>query len=106
MSRKVIRMSDLEAFRTPNRATMLAAALAEHEGHTIARVVIDKAVKGDAVAARFVIGHLTPRPRGRPIALAMPGGARAGGHRRSVQRDAAGDGGGRDHPRRGADRHK
>ena len=63
---------------TPNRATMLAAALADHEGHRIARVVIDKALKGDAVAARFVIGHLTPRPRGRPIALDMPDGARAG----------------------------
>jgi hypothetical protein len=63
---------------TPNRATMLVAALADHEGHAIARVVIDKALKGDAVAARFVIGHLTPRPRGRPIALDMPDGARAG----------------------------
>ena len=63
---------------TPNRATMLAAALADHEGHTIARVVIDKALSGDAVAARFVIGHLTPRPRGRAIALALPEGARAG----------------------------
>jgi hypothetical protein len=57
---------------------MLAAALAHHEGHRIARVVIDKALKGDAVAARFVIGHLTPRPRGRPITLDMPDGARAG----------------------------
>jgi hypothetical protein len=71
-------MSGLEAFRTPNRAAMLAAALTGHEGHRIARVVIDKALKGDAVAACFVIGHLTPRPRGRPIALDMPDGARAG----------------------------
>jgi hypothetical protein len=63
---------------TPNRATMLATALADHEGNTIARVIIDKALKGDAVAARFIIGHLTPRPRGRPIALDMPDGARAG----------------------------
>ncbi len=61
-----------------NRATMLAAALSDHEGHKIARVVIDKAVAGDPVAARFVIGHLTPRPRGRAIALDMPDGARAG----------------------------
>jgi hypothetical protein len=71
-------MSVSEAPGTPNRATMLAAALAHHEGHRIARVVIDKALKGDAVAARFVIGHLTPRPRGRPIALEIPDGARAG----------------------------
>ncbi len=71
-------MSVSEAPGTPNRATMLAAALAHHEGHRIARVVIDKALKGDAVAARFVIGHLTPRPRGRAIALEMPDGARAG----------------------------
>jgi hypothetical protein len=71
-------MSVSEALRTPNRATMLAAALADHESRRIARVVIDKALAGDAVAARFVIGHLTPRPRGRPIALDMPDGARAG----------------------------
>src|SRR5260221_13554372 len=71
-------MSVSEAPGTPNRATMLAAALAHHEGHRIARVVIDKALKGDAVAARFVIGHLTPWPRGRPIALEIPDGARAG----------------------------
>ena len=63
---------------TPNRATMLAAALADNEGHRLARVVIDKAVAGDAVAARFVIGHLTPRPRGRAIELEIPDGARAG----------------------------
>src|SRR5260370_18292582 len=63
---------------TSNRATILAGALADHEGHTIARVVIDKALNGDAVAARFLIGHLTPRPRGRAVTLAVPKGARAG----------------------------
>jgi hypothetical protein len=57
---------------TRNRATALAAALAADEDGTIARVVIDKAVAGDAVAARFLLGLLVAKPRGRAIELDLP----------------------------------
>jgi hypothetical protein len=61
-----------------NRGTLLHAALAEGEGIAVARVVIEKAKAGDAVAARFVLGLLCPRPRGRTIALALPADMHAG----------------------------
>jgi hypothetical protein len=65
---------------TRNRATEIRAMLAEGEETAVARTVIDKAKTGDAVAARFLLGLLCPRPRprGRTIALALPDGARAG----------------------------
>jgi hypothetical protein len=65
---------------TRNRATEIRAMLAEGEEMAVARTVIDKATSGDAVAARFLLGLLCPRPRprGRAIALALPDGARAG----------------------------
>jgi hypothetical protein len=63
---------------TRNRATLLAAALAEGEGERLVRLVIDKAFAGDHVAARFLLGRLCPAPRGRAIALDLPRGARAG----------------------------
>jgi hypothetical protein len=65
---------------TRNRATEIRAMLAEGEGTAVARTVIDKAKSGDAVAARFLLGLLCPRPRprGRAIALALPDGTRAG----------------------------
>src|SRR6266436_8989375 len=47
---------------TRNRASVLAEALLCGEAENIARVVIDKAVKGDAVAARFCLDRLSPRP--------------------------------------------
>jgi hypothetical protein len=62
---------------TRNRATVLRAALADGEDTAAARIVIDKALAGDAVAARFIVDRLTPRPRGREIALALPDGATA-----------------------------
>jgi hypothetical protein len=62
---------------TRNRATVLRAALADGEDKAAARIVIDKALAGDAVAARFIVDRLTPRPRGREIALALPDGATA-----------------------------
>jgi hypothetical protein len=62
---------------TRNRATLLRAALAEGEDIATARIVIDKALSGDAVAARFILDRLTPRPRGRAIALDLPAGAGA-----------------------------
>src|SRR5713101_277167 len=63
---------------TRNRATILREALAEGEGIAAARIVIDKALAGDAVAARFIVDRLTPRPRGRAIALDLPPSEKAG----------------------------
>jgi Family of unknown function (DUF5681) len=62
---------------TRNRATLLRAALAEGEDIATARIVIDKALSGDAVAARFILDRLTPRSRGRAIALDLAAGAGA-----------------------------
>jgi hypothetical protein len=64
---------------TRNRATVLAEALQAGEAENIARVVIDKAVSGDAVAARFCLDRLSPKPRGRAIRLDLPEGESAGG---------------------------
>jgi len=57
---------------TRNRATILREALRDGEDATVARLVIDKALAGDGVAARFIVDRLTPRPRGREIALDLP----------------------------------
>lgn len=62
---------------TRNRATVLREALAEGEDIATARIVIDKALAGDAVAARFIVDRLTPRPRGREIELDLPASAGA-----------------------------
>jgi len=62
---------------TRNRTTILRDALAEGEGIAAARIVIDKALAGDAVAARFIVDRLTPRPRGRAIALDLHSGEKA-----------------------------
>jgi hypothetical protein len=62
---------------TRNRATVLREALAEGEDLAAARIVIDKALAGDAVAARFILDRLTPRPRGRAIELDLPKGEKA-----------------------------
>jgi hypothetical protein len=59
---------------TRNRATLLHELLDEGEDRVIARVVVDKAKAGDAVAARFVIGHLCPRPRARTIEIELAEG--------------------------------
>jgi hypothetical protein len=59
---------------TRNRSTRLRELLTEGEDHIIGRVLIDKAKAGDAVAARFVIAHLMPRPRSRAIELDLPEG--------------------------------
>jgi hypothetical protein len=63
---------------TRNRRTVLAEALREGEDAAVARVVIDKALAGDAVAARFLLGLLSPKPRSRTIELDLPEGARTG----------------------------
>jgi hypothetical protein len=63
---------------TRNCKTVLAEALRDGEDTAVARVVIDKALAGDTVAARFLLGLLSPKPRGRAITLDLPEGARAG----------------------------
>src|SRR5260221_10487334 len=62
---------------TRNRATLLRAALDSEEGPAMARVVIDKALAGDVVTARFCLDGLEPKPRSRPIEIDLPDGARA-----------------------------
>jgi hypothetical protein len=59
---------------TRNRATMLAALLREGEAEAIGRQVIDMAVAGDRVAARFCAERIEPKPRGRAIQLDIPQG--------------------------------
>src|SRR5260221_9717873 len=63
---------------TRNRATLIREAFAEGEEMVVARAVIDKAKEGDAVSARFLLGLLCPRPRGRAITLDLPDGMCAG----------------------------
>src|SRR5260221_13024840 len=55
-----------------NERWTLRAALAAGEDSAIARGVIDKAKTGDTVSARFLLGLLCPRPRGRAIVLDLP----------------------------------
>src|SRR5216684_948505 len=62
---------------TRNRATVLREALADGEDIAAARIVIDKALAGDAVAARFIVDRLSPRPRGRQVELDLPAGSGA-----------------------------
>jgi hypothetical protein len=62
---------------TRNRATMLRAALDSDEGPAMARIVIDKALAGDVVTAKFCLDRLEPKPRSRAIEIDLPAGARA-----------------------------
>ena len=59
---------------TRNRLTILKEALRDGEDTRVARIVIDKALAGDAVAARFLLERLEPKPRGRAIHLDIPEG--------------------------------
>jgi hypothetical protein len=59
---------------TRNRATLLRELMDEGEDRVIGRIVIDKAKSGDAVAARFVVAHLWPRPRARTVAIELADG--------------------------------
>jgi hypothetical protein len=59
---------------TRNRLTILTEALRDGEDTRVARIVIDKALAGDAIAARFVLERLEPKPRGRAIHLEIPEG--------------------------------
>src|SRR5450432_3188464 len=76
---------------TRNRATVLREALAEGEDIATARIVIDKALAGDAVAARFIVDRLTPRPRGRAIALDLPEGDMVAAFDRTIAATAKGE---------------
>jgi hypothetical protein len=60
---------------TRNRATLLREAMNDGEDGEVARVIIDKALAGNAATARFVIGLLIPRARDRAIELDLPDGA-------------------------------
>src|SRR3954451_1230701 len=61
---------------TRNRATLLRELMEEGEDRAIVRLVLDKARGGDAVAGRFVVAHLSPRPRptARSVEIALPDG--------------------------------
>ena len=59
---------------TRNRATLLRELMDEGEDREIGRIVIDKAKSGDAVAARFIVAHLWPRPRARTVAIELADG--------------------------------
>jgi hypothetical protein len=63
---------------TRNRATLIREAFDEGEEMAVARSVIDKAKSGDVVSARFLLGLLCPRPRGRAITLDLPADMSAG----------------------------
>src|SRR5216684_1803048 len=52
------------------------AALDSEDGPAMARVIIDKAIAGDVVTARFCVDRLEPRPRSRAIAIDLPEGTR------------------------------
>ena len=60
------------------RSATLRGVLEPGEDRLLARIAIDKAKSGDAVALRFVVGRLYPRPRGRAIALNLPPDMRQG----------------------------
>ncbi|MEJ0069500.1 MAG: DUF5681 domain-containing protein [Pseudomonadota bacterium] len=62
---------------TLNHATRLKALLRDGEAEEIGRVIIARAVAGDAVAGRFLFDRLDPKPRGRPIELETAGGTLA-----------------------------
>jgi hypothetical protein len=59
---------------TRNRAIPLRELMEEGEDRDIVRLVLDKAKGGDAVAARFVVGHLCPRPRSRSVEIELADG--------------------------------
>src|SRR5215469_632989 len=59
---------------TRNRLTILKEALRDGEDTRVARIVIDKALAGDVIAARFLLERLEPKPRGRAIHLEIPEG--------------------------------
>ncbi|MDB5407790.1 MAG: hypothetical protein JWL84_2702 [Rhodospirillales bacterium] len=57
---------------TRNRATMMAMLLRVDESGAITRAIIDRALAGDMVAARFCLQQILPKKRGREIELDLP----------------------------------
>jgi len=54
-----------------NRATLWRESVEGDEPFRAARIVIDRALKGDVVAARFLCDRLEPRPRTRPLPVEL-----------------------------------
>jgi Family of unknown function (DUF5681) len=57
---------------TLNRATILKRVMAEGDEERIASLIVERALKGEWAALRFVQDRLEPKPRTRPIALDFP----------------------------------
>src|SRR5262249_54311272 len=71
----LLRQSRRQEARHAQPRHSLEGGAAQRRGYTsVARIVIDKALAGDAVAARFLLERLEPKPRGRPIHLDIPEG--------------------------------
>lgn len=60
---------------TQNRATRLRELLADGDDALAVQVLMDAVRAGDAVAARFVLDRLFPKPRDRDLDLGLPEGA-------------------------------
>src|SRR5277367_3252444 len=60
---------------TLNRATVLKRAMPDGDDERIASLIVERALKGEWGALRFVQDRLEPKPRARPIALDFPEGA-------------------------------
>jgi hypothetical protein len=50
----------------------MAAAISESDAVAITCAVVEKAKRGDMIAARLVLDRLWPAPKGGPISFAMP----------------------------------
>ena len=57
---------------TLNRATILKRIMAEGDDERIASLIVERALKGEWGALRFVQDRLEPQPRARPIVLDFP----------------------------------
>src|SRR5882672_11079615 len=62
---------------TRNRATVLRGLMRDGDEDAVGRVLIDRALGGDPVMARFLFDRLNPKPRQRGITLDLPDGADA-----------------------------
>jgi hypothetical protein len=71
-------ISSQATLQSAPRSATLRGVIEPGEDRLLARIAIDKAKSGDAVALRFVVGRLYPRSRGRAIALDLPPDMRQG----------------------------
>lgn len=55
-----------------NRSTMILAALSDSDAVAIQTAIIEKAKKGDMVAARLILDRIFPAPRGRAVSFPIP----------------------------------